>query len=250
MIKNVLIILLIAPLLFASCMKEYQQKPIFRIDGIRDVWFDATGGHILNLTIEQFLGDELEEVRLSVTGLPAGVNVTIDKPVGTPRFKTILTFSLSAIIPAGTYPIHIVGKSPSVTRNEDLNVVVPTLNGFIVDGLLYQITGMSDSTSGGSSVLTVISNVNGGAQLRAAVQGAFPAADGNYTYFLYPSLDPAKNMAISISSMSSQDSLTNTGSDNRTATLKVSSGSYSLSFPATLFSDGAITKVVTADIHQ
>ncbi len=252
MIKKLLLVLLLAPLLFSACKKDDPVNPVasqFVIEGIDQVNLSTSAGSKLDLSISSSSG-AAEAVSLSVTGLPTGVNAVFSPVSGTPPFDASVTFSRTSTAIPGTYPIKVVGTSASFTKSYDLNLVVPEWNGWTVDGLAYRLFGLSTNSIFGSSVLTALSYDHGTADINASITGAFPTADGTYTYDLFDGGDPARKMSVVFRPMSSSASYINTGTDNKTATMKVAGGKYSLSFPATAFSDGTVTKSIAVSVSE
>ena len=251
MMRKFFFALLLAPLFFTACKKNESIPNEFVITGIRDVDLSASGGSVLPITINVSSGVQ-ERVVVSVTGLPAGITATIDPNSGTPSFSSTITFNQGSNATPGTYPVHVVGTSSSYTRSYDLNIKVPTLNGWVVDGMSYHLFNLSTNTIGTSAVLTALSYDNNTAYLNASIKGTFPTADGSYVYHLYASSDVNKNMAVVFSPMSSSGDSNNSGADMHDAILTVSAGKYSLSFPSTEFvnTTSGAKKMITADMHE
>jgi hypothetical protein len=251
MIRKILFALLLAPVFFTACKKNESTPNEFIINGIRDVNFGTTGSNVLPVTVSVSSGVQ-ERVTLTVTNLPSGITATIDPNSGTPSFGSTITFNQTGGATAGTYAIHVVGTSSSYTKSYDLNLTVPSLNGWLVDGTSYRLFNLSTNSIAGYADLNALSYDNGGAYLDASIMGAFPTADGSYTYHLYTSSDVNKNMSVAFSPNTSSAYYQNSGSDMHDAVLKVSGGKYSLSFPTTEFVNSATgaKKMVTADMHE
>jgi len=245
MLKTALFTLLLAPLLFMACKKGGDDNPLnqFEITGVHDMNFGTTGGNILALSIEQTSGTA-EQITLSVTGLPAGIQAAITPASGTPDFSSTVTFTMNGSVTAGTYPVKIVGSnaSASFSKSYDLNIIVPALNGWSIDNLVYRQSNMTHGSFSGFGYVTITSSDNGGSLLTASMNGLFPTADGTYTYKLVEL--PSASDEIGISTIGGGD-YTFTGNDNHTGTLKITGGKYSLNFPATEVTDGTTTKMLT-----
>jgi hypothetical protein len=254
--KKFLFALVLAPVLFASCSKSDSPGNEFIINGIHDINMGTVGGNILALSVAQTSGTQ-QPVTITVTGLPAGMSADIQPASGTPAFASAITFSRTGNVVAGTYPIQIVGTSSSYTKSYDLNVVVPALNGFMIDGKTYGAANMTHRTVGSSpyyySNIVVTSTDNGGGTFDASISDVLPSTDGTYTYKIggYSS----NSMSLSFSDNSSSGYYDNNYNDSSvSATLIISGGKYSLSIPSIkLYSGGGTgssSKTLFVNAHE
>src|ERR1044072_9453047 len=147
MFRKTFYALLLVPMIFTACKKSDKTND-FVINGIHDVDLGATttGGNILALAIVQGSGAQ-EPVTITVTNLPGGITADITPASGTPSFSSSITFKQSGNATAGTYPIHIVGTSASYSKSYDLNLTVPSLNGFVLGGTTYRTSSLQRVTN-------------------------------------------------------------------------------------------------------
>src|SRR5436305_454553 len=127
MIRNsICAFLLLAAFITSSCNKtENTSANQFTINGIHDVTLGSTNPTPLSFTVALSKGAQ-EQVTISVSGVPSGINVVIDPVNGTPAFGGFINFSWDGTAAAGTYPIKVTGTSASYTKSYDLNLIVPS----------------------------------------------------------------------------------------------------------------------------
>lgn len=252
--KKALFALLLAPILFASCSKsDSGPSNEFVINGIHDVNIGTVGGNILGLTVMQSSGTQ-EPVTLSVTDLPAGVSADIQPASGTPAFASSITFTRTGNAAAGTFPIHIVGTSSSYTKSYDLNIIVPTMNGFVVDNMAFSAANVSRYTGGTPPYLfsdvIVNSTDNGGGTFNASLSQAFPSTDGTYTYKIGGYSSNSMNLNFSSSLLGNY--VNNSADSSLTATLVISGGKLHLTIPNIKLNNtgGGGSKTLFVDVHE
>lgn len=253
MLRNILFALLLLSTGLASCKRDDKgPENAFTIDGIKDVSFDSAGIHVLNLSVAKVSG-MAERVVLSVSGLPSGAMARISPSAGTPPFNATITFSQSGPTTPGIYPIHIKGSGTTYFKTYDLSLVVPGFNGFIFDDRRFTKSSMSHNTqtsgSGSFSSITIDSEDDSGATVSAYIGGAWPTQEGNHTYKIGGSGSDGMDVSVTLTGGDTYNS-SSTGEGNKTATIIVSGGKFTLMMSNIQVSKGSDTKLLTVMANE
>ncbi len=146
-------------MLMAACSKKDNKhttpaaETSFIANGVTDVTIERTGTAALGVLVE-LKGTVQENVKVSVTGLPAGITCDINPASGTPTFTSMLTFKASNMA-IGSYPTKIVLTGNSgATKSYDCNIkVVQFAN--LLDRMagFYTISSSCSNTSTGALVM-------------------------------------------------------------------------------------------------
>ncbi|XZF13705.1 hypothetical protein ACTHGU_18140 [Chitinophagaceae bacterium MMS25-I14] len=132
--KKLLLAILVSPLFFSSCKKSDPLHPDFSVDGVQNISINYTQANNLFLTVSPAIDTLLSNVTLSVIGVPSGISAKLSKSNGTPPFFSILSFQPDYSTLPGTYPIKVTGANQFTTKSFDMNLIVPPVNGWQVDG--------------------------------------------------------------------------------------------------------------------
>jgi hypothetical protein len=200
MSKKLFLILFALPFFF-SCKKGdgTSVDSSYTINGIHDVDMTQQNANVLTLMLEQKASSKQQNVTISVENLPAGVSADIQPANGIPSFASVITFYNDFLSPGGKYPIKIVGTSAAGRREYDLNITIPSLNGWALNGKVFKVSDwvMSEQivydqdtfaasilcTTGGSNfdnAVIVMFSKNELLPKNEGQQYTFKTADGDY----------------------------------------------------------------------
>ena len=142
-----------------------------------------------------------ESIGLSASGLPAGVTATFNPTSLTTGAASSVTFSVASSVAAGTYPISVLGTSPSTSHATPVSLTVTAAGG--LPGPWLDTDVGAPSPAGSATYVGGIFSVSGsGADI-------FGTSDQfNYVY------QPSAGNGTLIARVTSQ---TNTGSTNSKA---------------------------------
>lgn len=132
--KKLSTLLLFAVTVFAfSCNKgNSPQTQPYAIDGVDDINVRQGEDDSWDLTIRA-LGPIHETVTLSVSGLPQGMNYTMNHPDGMPTFNSTIVFRNISALP-GAYPCVLTASSAEAgksTYNFTLKIAAPYVCGLL-----------------------------------------------------------------------------------------------------------------------
>jgi hypothetical protein len=152
---------------FVSCKRSDDTIATFSVSGIHDIDMNKENGNVLSVAVDHQEGTQQEHVVISVENLPAGVTTDIKRASGIPGFTAEITFHPDLTTPVGTYPITIVATSAGKELKYDLNITVPSMNGWYCNGKFYPVTrvvvkhGVPGTTSVIDCYANETSNSNG-----------------------------------------------------------------------------------------
>lgn len=254
MLKQITTGLLAASLFVASCSKSDSGPQLdknYTVNGIHDVTL-GSGGSYLPLEVTLKADGEQENVKLVMSGLPAGMEAKIEPANGIPSFSSALTLSKTATIAAGTYAVQLVGTSASGVRTYDFNITVPAFNGFTFDGNQYIMDNFLRSTSATFPYVAVYSNLGGGNYVYVVFKdGFFPTASGNYKVVGPDDRDDNDEVAIYV--VGGFGNYTSTGTDNKMASINLVNNKFTVTTPeveVTMVGSTATKKVSVTATEQ
>jgi hypothetical protein len=222
---------------------------VFNINGIRDVaLFHATLKDTLQLSVEYSSGTN-EPVALSVSGLPTGVSANITTVSGTPDYNSTIYFSAANSVPPGTYPIKITGTASHTNKSYDLKLIVPAFNGYKFNSLDFHTQTMTVTTVAGNGrfdITPIEQPGSGGHSVEGLILGAWPTADGTYTYQTNTGLPAAGNIRLRCNAYTSVF----TCIPGRTVTVKVAAGKMSVVTAPIPATSGSSTLSLQLDARQ
>ena len=97
-------------ILFGACTKEEQMGMDFKINGAKDLTLLKNDSISRDVTF-LYLGGNHEELTITCTGIPHGVNITFSSYAGTPDFS-VKQYISTTNADTGTYPITVTGSTP------------------------------------------------------------------------------------------------------------------------------------------
>lgn len=97
-----------------SCKKDQPQKMDFSISGLKDTTFNYQK-LTENINVK-FTSGAKNNVNLTVSGLPKGLNAQLSSKSGTPDFNSNIELTHNDYIVAGIYPIKIIANADDGTE--------------------------------------------------------------------------------------------------------------------------------------
>ncbi|WP_276134447.1 hypothetical protein [Polluticoccus soli] len=98
------------------------------LNNVSDITVERDSVATVTIMVDQAKGRVQENVNISITGLPNTVTAKITPENGTPTFESMITFKASDAAVPGTYPIKIVAKSESGSREYNVNLIVAPIS--------------------------------------------------------------------------------------------------------------------------
>ena len=111
--KNLLLLaslIVFISILFGACTKEEQMGMDFKINGAKDLTLLKNDSISRDVTF-LYLGGNHEELTITCTGIPHGVNITFSSYAETPDFS-VKQYISTTNADTGTYPITVTGSTP------------------------------------------------------------------------------------------------------------------------------------------
>jgi hypothetical protein len=254
------LLILLTALAFWGCTKgeDANVDPVnFSMEGLKDVTLvsdSLKSDSSISINVIQTSG-KAEEISLSVSDLPAGVQATFSPAKGVPPFSTMLRLAKISSTKAGTYSVSINAKSASFSNSGTINLTIPELNGWTFDGIDHEQFWMPWLTNQGNPTRPMfepnLSDVYWGTTRYAWAVGIGNPfdADGVYTYKIinyykgeyYVEGEIAFQCADSNSS--GRHTYYSVPSGEQYATIKVSGSKYSITAPPIeMYENGDTTK--------
>jgi hypothetical protein len=241
---------LILPLLIAclvSCKKSDTNVP-FRLKPT-DSFSLEENNNTQTLALTDYDGHSTPDI--TVSGLPTGVTVKWST-----HFPTInLTFNQTPTAAAGVYSIKFTVATSSYSSSETVQLKVFPYNGWTLDSDYYRNTGgLVYETSGGWADLTVTSNYNEGTWVEMVMGSNIPTADGTYSYNLVSNANAANEIGILMYTRYRPGVYRIDSTDHQRATVKVTGGKRSVSFPPIRIyrpdTTGGATKTISMSVSE
>ncbi len=135
-----------------------------------------------------------------------------------------------------------MGTSASYTKSYDLNLVVTVAKGIYLGGTFYRSTGVQHGTTSGTAYFTVTTD---NASLAGYFFGAWPTADGTYTYPVGGVSGMAFTMQVGTGS-----SYSDQNNSGKNITVIITGGKLSVKATDITVSNGPETKSLTIDISE
>ena len=247
MLKKFLIVPLVATLLLLSCSKDEDStvKGEFIIEGLHDIILDTPmSGSSISFNIAQSAGIA-EPIILAVTTSPNGITTSLDKSSGTPPFSATIRFKQQIYSGAGIFPVIIIAKSASITKTATINLIVPALNGWIIDSVAYNKAHFnvapSKSLPGYYEIDLGTADYSG---VFGIFKGTMPVADGIYPYKVigYDGISTMSATDVYLSCFFRRYSPLGHAAEskpvnNELAVLTIKDGKYSFTLPPTVMVD-------------
>lgn len=117
-IASVLMVTVLSATLMVNCRKSDPSNPIYdpeygdlqyTIDNVKDVSIERIGESKQNIVVNRISG-KVEDVSLTVVGLPAGATASFDPNPSKPSFASTLTIKANRVT-IGTYTLTLRGSS-------------------------------------------------------------------------------------------------------------------------------------------
>lgn len=215
----------LASLLVVSCSKKDEKNNTtpfvtenFTINGITDADLYAT----MNLNIALKDGGKQETVNLELSGLPSGASGVFSNTSGIPTFESKLGFK-TFNTKAGTYPVKLIGKSASTTKEYSFKLSVPELYGIFVENSdTYTPHLVQNQIADGASRINITSYSSGGIELDITLPAGSMNTPGTYTYNISDKAGPG----TAVVSMSGAKFLISTADNTEKVTFTIASPDY------------------------
>jgi hypothetical protein len=139
--RKLLAILLALPFFF-SCKtgsEANKDNGDYTIHGIHDIDISKPQDYIVPIVVKPREGVLQQPVTISVESLPPGVTADIHPATGTPGFTATMTINNDFTSIGGKYPIKIVGTSGAGRREYELDITIPTLDGWLLGDSLSKV---------------------------------------------------------------------------------------------------------------
>lgn len=127
--KKVVFIILALFAVVVSCTKSVKETLQYSITTVNssyldDVYVPHTGTYDMGVDVKFLTGNTTDQVRVSISGVPANITVTPDSMVGVPTYTVHFVFT-STNAAYGTYPVTITAYTPtSGTKTFTFNLIV------------------------------------------------------------------------------------------------------------------------------
>lgn len=122
--KKLLTALLFLPLLFTACNKDDDEPGVFTLAGVRNVNMSSADSNQLTLSVTQVSG-ERQDVRLTFSGLPAGVTAVYNSEANSPDLSTTIGFTSDFTAAGGSHPVVVTAASAQYSIADTFDLQLP-----------------------------------------------------------------------------------------------------------------------------